>query len=55
MGVMSRIEDDARRVRSAVLVDVDNMFLGLQGVAPIAAAAFVADPGRWLRWRVRLN
>lgn len=55
MAVMPRVEGVVGRVRSAVLVDVDNMFLGLQAISPAAAEVFVTDPGRWVRWLTGLG
>ena len=55
MAAMSKVEEGAWRIRSALLVDVDNMFLGLQAISPAAAAVFVADPDRWMRWLTDLS
>ncbi len=37
-------------VRSALFVDFDNIYLGLQNEDPRAAEQFATHPGRWLRW-----
>jgi hypothetical protein len=37
-------------VRSALFVDFDNIYLGLQNEDPNAAEQFATHPGRWLRW-----
>jgi hypothetical protein len=55
MAAMSKVEEGAWRIRSALLVDVDNMFLGLQAISPAAAAVFVADPDRWMHWLTDLS
>ncbi len=34
----------------ALFIDFDNIYSGLQRVAPQAADAFATDPGAWLRW-----
>jgi hypothetical protein len=38
------------RLRAALFVDFDNVFLGLRSQDPAAADRFATDPGRWLRW-----
>lgn len=38
------------RVRSALFVDFDNIYLGLQREDPVAAEQFATDPTRWLLW-----
>ena len=38
------------RVRSALFVDFDNIYLGLQREDPAAAEQFATDPTRWLMW-----
>jgi hypothetical protein len=38
------------RVRSALFVDFDNIYLGLQREDPAAAEQFATDPTRWLLW-----
>src|SRR6185295_7614761 len=38
------------RVRSALFVDFDNIYLGLQREDPGAAEQFATDPARWLSW-----
>jgi hypothetical protein len=37
-------------LRSALFVDFDNIYLGLQREDPGAAEQFATDPGRWLLW-----
>jgi NYN domain len=37
-------------VRSALYVDFDNIYLGLQREDPVAAEQFATDPTRWLLW-----
>jgi len=37
-----------RRIRSALFVDFDNVYIGLQRLDPPAAEAFASDPGHWL-------
>lgn len=37
-------------VRSALFVDFDNIYLGLQREDPVAAEQFATDPTRWLLW-----
>ncbi|HVT61577.1 MAG TPA: NYN domain-containing protein [Thermoanaerobaculia bacterium] len=37
-------------MRSALFVDFDNIYLGLQNEDPRAADQFATHPGRWLRW-----
>jgi NYN domain len=38
------------RIRSALFVDFDNIYLGLQREDPVAAEQFATDPARWLLW-----
>jgi hypothetical protein len=38
----------ARRLRCALFVDFDNVYIGLRRLDPAAADAFAAHPGRWL-------
>ncbi|HEX3557134.1 MAG TPA: NYN domain-containing protein [Thermoanaerobaculia bacterium] len=37
-------------LRSALFVDFDNIYLGLQREDPVAAEQFATDPVRWLLW-----
>jgi NYN domain len=37
-------------VRTALFVDFDNIYLGLQREDPVAAEQFATDPTRWLLW-----
>ncbi len=39
---------EVRRLRCALFVDFDNVYLGLLRLDPAAAAAFAAEPGHWL-------
>lgn len=41
-------EGGERRIRSALFVDFDNVYIGLQRLDPPAAAAFANSPGQWL-------
>lgn len=40
--------DGGRRFRTALFVDFDNVYIGLQRLDPVAAEAFATDPGHWL-------
>lgn len=40
--------DGGRRVRCALFVDFDNVYIGLRRLDPAAAEAFATDPGHWL-------
>lgn len=40
--------DQPRVLRSALLVDFDNVYIGLKRLDPAAAEAFATDPGHWL-------
>ncbi|RMI08767.1 NYN domain-containing protein [Cellulomonas triticagri] len=39
---------DPRRLRAAMFVDFDNVYIGLRRLDPEAAEAFATDPGHWL-------
>ena len=41
------------RVRAALFVDFDNVFLSLEAVDPRAAKRFAEQPGRWMHWLER--
>jgi hypothetical protein len=41
-------DQDVRRIRCALFVDLDNTYLGLRRLDPDAAEAFASDPSRWL-------
>ncbi len=41
------------RVRAALFVDFDNVFLSLEGVDARAARRFAEHPGRWIEWLER--
>ncbi|WP_239068716.1 NYN domain-containing protein, partial [Cellulomonas pakistanensis] len=40
--------DAPRRLRTAMFVDFDNVYIGLRRLDPDAAEAFATDPGHWL-------
>lgn len=40
--------ESVRRLRGALFVDFDNVYLGLRRLDPAAAAAFAQEPGHWL-------
>ena len=40
--------DTPRRLRTAMFVDFDNVYIGLRRLDPDAAEAFATDPGHWL-------
>ena len=41
------------RVRAALFVDFDNVFLSLEAVDARAAKRFAEQPGRWMHWLER--
>ncbi|MRG94393.1 NYN domain-containing protein [Polyangium spumosum] len=41
------------RIRTALFVDFDNIYLGLHRVDPEAAEVFATEPTRWLAWMER--
>ncbi len=43
----------AERIRTALFVDFDNIYLGLHRVDPEAAEVFATEPTRWLAWMER--
>ncbi|WP_223305097.1 NYN domain-containing protein [Cellulomonas sp. B6] len=45
---MTTTHEPARRLRSALFLDFDNVYIGLQRLDPRAAEAFATDPGHWL-------
>jgi NYN domain len=47
---MSDSHPSPTHLRSALFVDFDNIYLGLQREDPVAAEQFATDPGRWLLW-----
>jgi hypothetical protein len=47
---MSDLPASPTPVRTALFVDFDNIYLGLQNEDPQAAEQFATHPGRWLRW-----
>ncbi|MFC8193048.1 NYN domain-containing protein [Cellulomonas sp. NPDC057328] len=42
------VTDQPRVLRSALLVDFDNVYIGLKRLDPAAAEAFATEPGHWL-------
>lgn len=38
------------RIKTALFVDFDNIYLGLKASDPAAAERFATDPARWLNW-----
>jgi hypothetical protein len=40
--------EPVRRLRSALFVDFDNVYLGLLRIDPVAAEQFATEPGQWL-------
>jgi len=47
---MSDAHPSATHLRTALFVDFDNIYLGLQREDPSAAEQFATDPSRWLLW-----
>lgn len=45
---MTTTTETVRRLRSALFVDFDNVYLGLQRIDPEAAELFATEPGQWL-------
>ena len=45
---MTITPEPTRRLRSALFVDFDNVYIGLARLDPQAAEAFATDPGHWL-------
>ena len=45
---MTTTDPASRRLRCALFVDFDNVYIGLQRLDPAAAAAFATHPGHWL-------
>lgn len=45
---MTITPEHTRRLRSALFVDFDNVYIGLQRLDPQAAEAFATDPAHWL-------
>jgi hypothetical protein len=43
----------AGRIRTALFVDFDNIYLGLTRIDPDAAEVFATEPARWLAWLER--
>src|SRR5262245_8137503 len=40
----------SERIKTALFVDFDNIYLGFKGVDPDAAEQFATEPARWLAW-----
>ena len=38
------------RIKAALFVDFDNIYIGLDTIDPAAAERFATDPARWLKW-----
>ncbi len=47
-GIIPDRPDTTRRLRCALFVDFDNVYIGLRRLDPEAAEAFATDPGHWL-------
>jgi hypothetical protein len=47
---MPNSDSSPAHVRTALFVDFDNIYLGLQREDPTAAEQFATDPTRWLMW-----
>lgn len=47
-GVTTTATPETRRLRCALFVDFDNVYIGLQRLDPDAAEAFASSPGHWL-------
>jgi hypothetical protein len=45
--------DSGRRMRCALFVDFDNVYLGLRQLDPQAAEAFANNPARWPKPKLR--
>jgi hypothetical protein len=41
---------EARRIKTALFVDFDNIYVGLDKIDPEAAQSFATYPARWLSW-----
>ncbi len=46
--IVEPARESVRRLRCALFVDFDNVYLGLLRLDPAAAAAFAREPGHWL-------
>src|SRR5919202_1200336 len=42
--------DQSRRIKTALFVDFDNIYVGLDKIDPEAAQSFATYPARWLAW-----
>ncbi len=47
---MTENHEEISRMRSALFVDFDNIYLGLEELSTSAADRFATDPARWLTW-----
>jgi len=41
---------ETARIKTALFVDFDNIYIGLKAIDAAAAERFATDPARWLRW-----
>ncbi|EYR63714.1 hypothetical protein N866_18665, partial [Actinotalea ferrariae CF5-4] len=48
MGGVTTTDAVPRRLRCALFVDFDNVYIGLRRLDPVAAEAFATHPGHWL-------
>jgi hypothetical protein len=47
---MTENHEEPTRLKSALFVDFDNIYLGLEELNPAASERFATDPARWLSW-----
>lgn len=47
---MTEKQEETTRMKSALFVDFDNIYIGLQELSSSAADRFATDPARWLSW-----
>ena len=47
---MTEKQEETTRMKSALFVDFDNIYIGLQELSSAAADRFATDPARWLSW-----
>ncbi len=50
---MEHYHPPAAPIKSALFVDFDNIYIGLNKTDPLAAERFASDPARWLAWLER--
>lgn len=55
MTAMTWVAEGTRRLRSALLIDAENMYTGLSALSPTAASEFVNSPQRWMSWLNQLT